>query len=305
MVMPFVGFGLRAVLWYQGEANSDEGFPLKREEYACVFGQMIEGWRESWDAPELPFGFVQLSSWTGNWGFDNLPCVENYCQVISRIRLAQGDVVGQAGSPISTLPGTPTFPLKNTFMSVAFDQGDNQDHGVHPRFKTKPAQRLALQVLHTAFSYVSGEYSGPLPLSASVLQSEAHRGSRVTSVSVKLSHSADLRLNDTHTCNEQFDKLCCAAGSAAFGARICTASAAPECESDANGKTVFNANVTIGADKASIIVSATGIIGSPTFVDFGQTDFPQCSVVNTIGAPLGPFSMPITISSAYQEDVLI
>merc|ERR1712003_145457 len=86
---------------------------------------------------------------------------------------------------------------------------------------------------------------------------------------------------------EEFDKLCCAAGSAAFGARICTASAAPECESDANGKTIFNANVTIGADKASITVSATGIIGSPTFVDFGQTDFPQCSVVNTIGAPLG------------------
>ena len=114
MVQPFVGFGLRAILWYQvrhftrllvldvydaiieempggwqGEANSDEGFPMTRPQYACAFGQMIEGWRKAWSSPLLPFGFVQLSSWTGNWGFDQMPCVANYCPVISRIRLAQ------------------------------------------------------------------------------------------------------------------------------------------------------------------------------------------------------------------------
>jgi hypothetical protein len=51
-----------------------------------------------------------------------MPCVENYCPVISRIRLAQGDVVGQAGPPIHPLPGTPAFPLKNAFMAIAYDQ---------------------------------------------------------------------------------------------------------------------------------------------------------------------------------------
>jgi hypothetical protein len=30
-------------------------------------------------------------------GFDDMPCVANYCPVISRIRLAQGDIVHQAG----------------------------------------------------------------------------------------------------------------------------------------------------------------------------------------------------------------
>lgn len=123
MVFPFVGYGLRSILWYQGEANSDEGFPMLREQYACAFGQMIAGWREAWNAPMLPFGFVQLSSWTGNWGFDNMPCVENYCPVISRIRLALGDIVAQAGPPVHPIhPGTPQFPMSNTFMAVAFDQ---------------------------------------------------------------------------------------------------------------------------------------------------------------------------------------
>ena len=33
----------------------------------------------------------------------------------------------------------------------------------------------------------------------------------------------------------------------------------------------------------------------PRFVDYGQTDFPQCSVVYSIGVALGPFGpTPIT-----------
>ena len=30
-----------AVLWDQGEANMDEGFMLRREQYACLFREMI------------------------------------------------------------------------------------------------------------------------------------------------------------------------------------------------------------------------------------------------------------------------
>ena len=88
----------------QGEANSDEGFPMLREQYACAFGQMISGWRAAWNAPMLPFGFVQLSSWTGNWGFDNLPCVSERFQAplparkhaVSVWRILQGGVLGNA-----------------------------------------------------------------------------------------------------------------------------------------------------------------------------------------------------------------
>merc|ERR1719305_1005235 len=105
MISPTVGLGLRAFLWMQGEANSNEGFPMVREDYACVFGEMIRAWRKRWAAaasvPEfedIPFLFVQISSWFGNWGFDNLPCTANYCPVITRIRLAQADVAGMGNA---------------------------------------------------------------------------------------------------------------------------------------------------------------------------------------------------------------
>ena len=222
------------------------------------------------------------------------------------------------------IDGAPKFPMPNTFMAVAFDQGDNQAHGVHSRFKSKPAARLALQLVFTAFGVAAddNEYSGPLLLgpvaSTSVVGAAAEESAAapaaVTSVSIRLSHAAGLRLNDTQTCNEQFKRLCCGAGPTAFGARICTAATAAGCAHDADGKTVFNANVTIGPaatavsgtvasqdsrghdgaaaaanSVGTIVLSAVGVVGKPTFVDYGQTDFPQCSVVNRIGVALGPF----------------
>ena len=39
MLFPLVDWGVRSILWYQEEANSDEGFPLSRNEYACIFDQ--------------------------------------------------------------------------------------------------------------------------------------------------------------------------------------------------------------------------------------------------------------------------
>lgn len=288
---------------WQGEANSDEGFPMSRPQYACAFGQMIEGWRKAWNSPSLPFGFVQLSSWTGNWGFDQMPCVANYCPVISRIRLAQADVVGQGGPPSASergapLPGAPSFPLSDTFMAVAYDQGDNQQHGVHSRFKSEPAHRLALQLIHTAFG-TSTPYSGPLPLSAHHATSTtlaALAGSKQGAISVRVvvSHSSMLRLNDTHTCNEQFEKKCCAAGASGFGARICTAAVPTGCAIAADGKTVFDANVTIDSPTSILVTAAATTVSTvASFVEFGVTDFPQCSVVNEIGIALGPFILPV------------
>jgi hypothetical protein len=177
-------------------------------------------------------------------------------------------------------------------------QGDNQQHGVHPRFKTKPAERLALQLLHTAFGLGSvadgggsSEWSGPLAHSAAL--SKPGHSAGVAMVRVALSHSVGLRLNDTQTCNEQFKRLCCGAGDTAWGARLCTAASPDGCARDADGHTVFNANVTADAGSNSILISAK-MPGTPKYVDFGQTDFPQCSVVNSIGAALGPFGpMPV------------
>jgi hypothetical protein len=268
---------------------------------------------------------AQLSSWTGNWGFDEMPCVANYCPVISRIRLAQADIVAQAGPPDASergapLPGAPSFPLNNTFMAVAYDEGDNQQHGVHPRFKSEPARRLAMQLIHTAFGTTT-PYSGPLPVSAHGVSTAAvataataaagaageEAGAALLSVRVTISHSTLLRLNDTHTCNEQFEKKCCKAGATGFGARICTASSPAGCAKVGDGKQVFNADVKVDSPTSILItvplasamathseeVVAAAAAAGASFVEFGVTDFPQCSVVNELGIALGPFILPV------------
>lgn len=56
---------IKGALWYQGESNAG----WNRDKYQCTFPAMIETWRKLWSsntgtAPDFPFGFVQLSTWT-------------------------------------------------------------------------------------------------------------------------------------------------------------------------------------------------------------------------------------------------
>ena len=55
MVAPLLALKPSAVVWHQGEENSEEGI-----EYTCLFNAMVVDWRKRFEAPELPFVFVQL-----------------------------------------------------------------------------------------------------------------------------------------------------------------------------------------------------------------------------------------------------
>lgn len=273
MVFPFTGYNLRAVMWYQGEANSDEGFPLLREEYFCLFKAMIVSWRSAWNLPGMPFVFMQLSAWTGNWGFDDLPCTETYCPVITRIRLAQADVVGQGG-----LGNT---PLPYAGMAYAFDWGDNQDHGVHPRFKTEPARRMALQLLQHGFGQ-------KVALAPRFQAATTNYNGNVVTVTFKMKNDDKLHLVPANLCKEQYSKKCCDYGDGKpLIARICTASKIGDCASD--GDKIINAHVEIKDGVLLATADVTNSINSAQYIDFSFTDFPECIVVNSAGLPLGPF----------------
>eukprot|EP00656_Telonema_subtile_P052828 TRINITY_DN7461_c0_g1_i6.p1 TRINITY_DN7461_c0_g1~~TRINITY_DN7461_c0_g1_i6.p1 ORF type:complete len:120 (-),score=23.24 TRINITY_DN7461_c0_g1_i6:88-447(-) len=113
------------------------------------------------------------------------------------------------------------------------------------------------------------------------------------------SHSAGLRLNDTQTCGEQDKGLCCRANQTAFGARVCTMADPEACSATpADNKTVFDASVSIAGDGSILFSSAQDFAADsgPTFVEFGVTDFPQCSVVNSDHIALGPFG-PLQVQS--------
>lgn len=56
MIAPLQNYGIRGVLWYQGESNVD-----RRNEYAALLTAMIADWRSTFDKPELPFYIVELA----------------------------------------------------------------------------------------------------------------------------------------------------------------------------------------------------------------------------------------------------
>ena len=243
MLSPLVGYGLRAVLWMQGEANSNEGFPLTRSEYACAFGTMIDAWRKAWDAPSLPFLYVQISSWFGNWGFDKLPCTYDYCPVISRIRLAQSDVLHSG--------------RVNVGMAVSYDNGDDQAHGVHSRYKSEPSRRLAYDLARLAFNSTLDARAPEVQGTIGVIS----RKGRSVKVGVPLINAKGLKLAPTTKCEVQYSKQCC--GNATYPApdgpilgRLCTLADHSGCMA-ADGKNVLLANVTVDAAAHRLVFSAT------------------------------------------------
>ena len=55
MIKPLQPYTIKGCIWYQGEGNS-----ARYEEFRTLFPAFVEGWRKTWQNPELPFYFVQL-----------------------------------------------------------------------------------------------------------------------------------------------------------------------------------------------------------------------------------------------------
>ena len=133
MIAPLQPFPVRGVIWYQGESNA--GSVEQAMAYRAQFPAMIRRWRKQWNAPELPFLWVQLASWDS--GGD------------------QGDA-----SPWAVLreSQSATLSLPATAQAVAIDIGDVAD--IHPKNKQDVGKRLALAARHLVY----GEavvHSGP------------------------------------------------------------------------------------------------------------------------------------------------
>ncbi len=128
MIAPLTPMSIRGFLWYQGETNSAHD---RAPYYESLFKALIGDWRTHFAQGDLPFFFVQISSFNSpgeDWG---------------RVRDAQRR----------------TLELANTAMAVTLDVGlaDN----VHPPDKQTVSARLAL----AARNMVYGErvpYQPPL-----------------------------------------------------------------------------------------------------------------------------------------------
>ena len=128
MLHPFVGYNLKGVIWYQGEANRAE--PLK---YKRLFPAMIRSWRDQWQQGKFPFYFVQIAPF--NYKKDNS----------AFLREAQ----------LHTMKTT-----ENTGMVVTLDIG--ACNRIHPREKEKVGKRLAYWALSNNYGMGGITCSGPV-----------------------------------------------------------------------------------------------------------------------------------------------
>ena len=120
MIAPLQNYGIRGVLWYQGESNVD-----RRNEYAALLTAMIADWRNTFDKPELPFYIVELADF-----------------------LSKDDIGGrQAWAEMRKEQAKVAETNRNTRLIRNSDLGEWND--IHPLDKKTLGQRAAESALET------------------------------------------------------------------------------------------------------------------------------------------------------------
>ncbi|MCU4157867.1 hypothetical protein J1N10_17975 [Carboxylicivirga sp. A043] len=142
MINPLIPFGIKGVIWYQGENNTP-----RAKEYAVTFPNMIRNWRENWQQGDFPFLFVQLANFTKPQA---TPGNSNWAE----LRESQ----------------LKTLSVKNTGMAVTIDIGEADD--IHPTNKQEVGKRLMLSALNVAYGK-DIVYSGPIYKSMVVKEGKA------------------------------------------------------------------------------------------------------------------------------------
>jgi sialate O-acetylesterase len=122
MLNPLIPYGIKGVIWYQGESNAGRAY-----QYRKAFPLMITDWRKRWGQGDFPFYFVQLAS------FNSADGNSKNGSTWAELREAQ----------------TQTLSLPNTGMAVTTDIGDA--HDIHPRNKQDVGKRLAAVALNKTY----------------------------------------------------------------------------------------------------------------------------------------------------------
>ncbi|WP_259016910.1 sialate O-acetylesterase [Emticicia fluvialis] len=132
MISPIINYGIKGVIWYQGESNTSN--PLG---YKSVFSTLITNWRQKWNQGDFPFIYVQLANFMET---KSQPTQSQWAQLREEQRLALG--------------------VTNTAMAVAIDAGEWND--IHPLDKQTIGKRLALAARKLAYGEQKLVSSGPL-----------------------------------------------------------------------------------------------------------------------------------------------
>jgi len=130
MVAPLVPYGLRGTIWYQGESNHGDGMAYVEKTKA-----LVQGWRQIWGKPALPYYYVQIAPW--QYGDEDPTRLATFWEAQAAIE--------------RTIP--------HTGMAVIHDVGDLAD--IHPKNKQEVGRRLALLALAETYNRPDVVCRGP------------------------------------------------------------------------------------------------------------------------------------------------
>jgi len=146
-ILPYVGYGIRGVLWDQGES----GTKITGVDQYTLMGALIRGWRKAWGQGDFPFLYIQKPSGGGPaWDYDD-PITKN----ASKLTPLPAAVPQDSGAYRETHIKISTYP--NTAMVTSTDLGS----GIHPTNKSGYGARA----VRVALGFVYGEkmeFYGPV-----------------------------------------------------------------------------------------------------------------------------------------------
>ncbi len=135
MLNPLVNYGIKGVLWYQGESNHRE--PKKYKE---LLPAMVKDWRKRFNQGAWPFYYVQITPYKFS-GDEAYGCPEN----TAFLREAQ----------LQCLELIP-----NSYMATTLDIGLKDN--IHPPYKKEIADRLLFAALNRDYGYEALRYHFPI-----------------------------------------------------------------------------------------------------------------------------------------------
>ena len=127
MMHPLIGYGIKGVLWYQGEANRRNA-----NEYEKIVNTMVTSWREQWNIGDFPFYFAQIAPF--NYGKNNSAFLRE-----AQLKSSQN--------------------LQNAEMVVTLDVGDCTQ--IHPSKKREVGKRLSYLAIAKDYGISGYDFKSP------------------------------------------------------------------------------------------------------------------------------------------------
>jgi sialate O-acetylesterase len=135
MLRPFIGYGIRGCIWYQGETNN--GRP---DQYEKLFPAMVEEWRSEFGLGDFPFYYAQIAPFK----YSQYPTPANEKNNSAYLRDAQRKSLNK---------------IPSSGMAVLMDIGE--ENNIHPANKEIGGRRLAYMALAKTYEMKGFAYASP------------------------------------------------------------------------------------------------------------------------------------------------